>query len=111
MLFVRVFQALNFKKKEYVLETQLYLRFKMFKHSIKMILKKLTLMTLSYVVLSSTITSVGFRVTTVACLGAFCIKANSPKESPGPNSAIGTYNSFILMIILPYELSQKPHPF
>ncbi len=52
--------------------------------------KEYTLMTLSYVALSRTITSVGVMVITVACLGAFCIKANSPKESPAVSSAKGT---------------------
>lgn len=43
-------------------------------------------MTFSYVILSSTIKSVGTLAVTVACLGAFYKSANSPKESPDDSS-------------------------
>jgi hypothetical protein len=68
----------------------------MFKHSISLILYGLTFITSSYVPLSRTITSVGVEVTTVACLGAFYMRASSPKESPAASSAMGTYQYNLL---------------
>ena len=70
---------------------QLYHQFDKIASSISLLKSSFTYITFSYVFLSSTIKSVGIEEITVAYLGAFYKRANSPKESPLESSVTCFY--------------------